>query len=181
MFTPDPGSRIPVPDFFNPGSGSRGKKTKDPGSRIPSPHHWHPPYLKENTRQTDLGLGGGLPSLSGEDGGQDAEDGEALEAELGEGLLVLVHEELAGKEVAGHKLLQAQRLQADTDQSRSREGSLATFSPLTSIYTVCQTFITVIAGDPKTCGSGSTPDRHVFGPLGSGSISQRYGSGSFYH
>jgi hypothetical protein len=26
-----------------------------------------------------------------------------------------------------------------------------------------------------------TPDPHVFGPPGSGSISQRYGSGSFYH
>jgi hypothetical protein len=25
------------------------------------------------------------------------------------------------------------------------------------------------------------PDPHVFGPAGSGSISQRYGSGSFYH
>jgi hypothetical protein len=25
------------------------------------------------------------------------------------------------------------------------------------------------------------PDRHVFGSPGSGSISQRYGSGSFYH
>ncbi len=88
------------------------------------------PCLRKNTRETDLGLGGGLPGLSGEDGGEDAEDGEALEAELGEGLLVLVHKELTGKEVAGHKLLQAQRLQADTDQSISREGSLLLISYL---------------------------------------------------
>jgi hypothetical protein len=121
----DPGSRIPVPDFLHSRSGSRGqKRALAPGSRIPYPQHWCP--AKEKTRETDLGLGGGLPGLSGEDGGEDAEYGEALEAELGEGLLVLVHEELPGKEVAGHKLLQAQRLQADTDQSRSREENLTT-------------------------------------------------------
>jgi hypothetical protein len=32
--------------------------------------------------------------------------------------------------------------------------------------------------DPDT---NPDPDSHVFGPPGSGSISQRYGSGSFYH
>ncbi len=31
------------------------------------------------------------------------------------------------------------------------------------------------------CVAGSVPDSHVFGPPWSGSISQRYGSGSFYH
>jgi hypothetical protein len=30
-------------------------------------------------------------------------------------------------------------------------------------------------------GSVADPDPHVFGPPGSGPISQRYGSGSFYH
>ena len=65
-----------------------------------------------------LSLGYGLPGLSGDDSGEDAEDGEALEAEAVEGGLVLVHEELAAEEDALHKLLQTQRLQADTDQPK---------------------------------------------------------------
>ncbi len=45
--------------------------------------------------------------------------------------------------------------------------------------------------EPRPDGSGHAscsvpdpdlnPDPHVFGPSGSGSISKRYGSGSFYH
>ena len=33
----------------------------------------------------------------------------------------------------------------------------------------------------KNLNSVPDPDPHVFGPPGSGSTSQRYGSGSFYH
>ncbi len=35
--------------------------------------------------------------------------------------------------------------------------------------------------DPDPNPVPDPPDPHVFGPFGSGSISQRYGSGSFYH
>jgi hypothetical protein len=35
--------------------------------------------------------------------------------------------------------------------------------------------------DPDQNPDPDLPDPHVFGPPGSGSISQRYGSGSFYH
>jgi hypothetical protein len=34
---------------------------------------------------------------------------------------------------------------------------------------------------PLTSVADAVPDPHVFGPPGSGSISQRYGSGSFFH
>ena len=52
-------------------------------------------------QSTHLGLGIGFPRLSGEDGREDVEEGEALEAQLGERFLVLVHEEFPGEEVAG--------------------------------------------------------------------------------
>jgi hypothetical protein len=35
--------------------------------------------------------------------------------------------------------------------------------------------------DQPTSVADPNPDPHVFGPPGSGSISQNYGSGSFYH
>jgi hypothetical protein len=41
----------------------------------------------------------------------------------------------------------------------------------------CAKQSTVFCSVPDT----DPPDPHVYGPPGSGSISQRYGSGSFYH
>jgi hypothetical protein len=43
--------------------------------------------------------------------------------------------------------------------------------------TNCGVFTSVADPDPNP----DPPDPHVFGPPGSGSTSQRYGSGSFYH
>jgi hypothetical protein len=39
----------------------------------------------------------------------------------------------------------------------------------------------ISVADPNPIPDSDPPDPHVFGPPGSGSISQRYGSGSFYH
>jgi len=71
-----------------------------------------------------LGLGLGRAGYLGEDRGEQLEEGEAFEAELGEGFLVLVEKEFAVEELALEKLLQTERLQADPYQPDVVAGEL---------------------------------------------------------